>query len=690
MDPNNEIRLLRDFLSNKYPEVYADYNNYLQSVIAGIETRGATSLNTPDEDEATSSPPKRMLIKRKAIAKDTPSGVERYAQSQKVDININAGNTKSIILDTPSTIMREPPVLERTLKAISVTDDNPERIVKPFHQFCIQDDTNHDDAPVTVSDVFHDAILNDNQIGQNELDDELDMLQQFASYFILPEDDILGTIMNDGIQGTMVDQTQSESLLSQPLPSDATHPSDWPPKEMCKNNFLPGYKISRKLSAQCENGERVGMQLRLNTAEDWTVFGTGGILPVALGAWNRDKGRYTDHSSLEESSLIAPLLNGCTNCNSLSASRYERLEDFYCIGKGLGCERRLILYRVNGGLIVFEKVDSNGEVIEHNVSAHNRRKDGKKPNNFSLTVAQKIKVLQLHGKMKPLMIASEMMNINSGIVCTDEQRNDMTTFAKVISKWSSRPETRNRYLRHSWQHQVMTKKSLKKVLDSLKSGASNIQSPLPNDICFVDSDLYNMMMKKIEVLEHDFNDGGSSSFVLFRAKDAQQKISLCGQIYLNEEGAKQGAVQFNCDFTHLPGGKFTLGMVVVEDLNHKAWPISYIISPVENAEWAKKLMTVVVKLTEENVNARCDKALVDGAAALSKAARELGVEPRNCFTHVGRLPNGSKSNGHRGTKGSLCRYLSNSSKRDGSTEKALSLKDAVKVSSLLCIVMDCV
>ena len=130
-------------------------------------------------------------------------------------------------------------------------------------------------------------------------------------------------------------------------------------------------------------------------------------------------------------------------------------------------------------------------------------------------------------------------------------------------------------------------------------------------------------------------------------------------------------------------------MVVVEHLNHKSWPISYIISPVENAEWAMKLMTVVVKLIKEDFNAQCDKALVDGAAALSKAARELGVQPRNCFTHVGRLPNGSKSNGHRGTKGSLCRYLSNSSKRDGSTEKALSLKNAVKVSSLLCrIIMD--
>ena len=146
MDPNNEIRLLHDFLSKKYPDVYADYNKYLQSVIVGIEN-GVSSLNTPNEDEATSSPPKKMLIKRKAIAKDTPSGVERYAQSQKVDININAGNTKSILLDTSSTIMRDPPVLERTTKAISVIDEDTERIVKPFHQFCIQDNNYDNDVP---------------------------------------------------------------------------------------------------------------------------------------------------------------------------------------------------------------------------------------------------------------------------------------------------------------------------------------------------------------------------------------------------------------------------------------------------------------------------------------------------------------------------------------------------------------
>ena len=69
--------------------------------------------------------------------------------------------------------------------------------------------------------------------------------------------------------------------------------------------------------------------------------------------------------------------------------------------------------------------------------------------------------------------------------------------------------------------------------------------------------------------------------------------------------------------------------------------------------------------------------LIDGAQCLRNAAISLGVQDRSCLIHGCRVPNGSKKNGKRGTKGSLCSYLSGKGTSD---EKSLSLTDAVKVS----------
>lgn len=183
--------------------------------------------------------------------------------------------------------------------------------------------------------------------------------------------------------------------------------------------------------------------------------------------------------------------------------------------------------------------------------------------------------------------------------------------------------------------------------------------------------MFQKMLSTLKVIDHDFGSGGEGKFVLFVAKDAAKKISLTAKIYADEEGENRSAVQYSCDFTHLPGD-LQLGIVCVEDLDHKAWPTSYIISPTENSTWAEMVMRITVDLINLDQDASRDKALVDGAQALSNAARALECLSRNCLTHACRLPNGTKKNGKRGTKGSLCAYLSG--------KGGLQLKEAVKVS----------
>ena len=84
----------------------------------------------------------------------------------------------------------------------------------------------------------------------------------------------------------------------------------------------------------------------------------------------------------------------------------------------------------------------------------------------------------------------------------------------------------------------------------------------------------------------------------------------------------------------------------------------YIITPTENTEFAKKVMKVTVDLINKDLNAQCDKALIDGAHAPRNAAISLGVSDRSWIAHAARVPNGSKMNGKRGIKGLLCQYLS--------------------------------
>ena len=225
---------------------------------------------------------------------------------------------------------------------------------------------------------------------------------------------------------------------------------------------------------------------------------------------------------------------------------------------------------------------------------------------------------------------------------------------------------------YTWQKTPMTTNELVEALNAMKNDPN---SATTSENFFMNSPLFSKMLATVKVIDHDFGGDGEGQFVLFQANDAAEKIRLAAKIYEDEEGDNKSAVQFSCDFTHLPGG-LQLGIVCVEDVEHKAWPTSYIICPTENAAWAKMVMYTTVNLINLDPHASLDKALVDGAQALRNAATGLGCLCRNCFTHMGRLPNGTKKNGKRGSKGSFCAYLSGANFTKG---KGLQLKKAVKV-----------
>jgi hypothetical protein len=186
----------------------------------------------------------------------------------------------------------------------------------------------------------------------------------------------------------------------------------------------------------------------LNIPEDWLVFGVGEIISRALGTFNR---QYAQYQSQSNDQVMNHLM-------TLTEDIDERLEDYYCGGSKFGCKRRITLHHVNDGLVVFKLTDDHhGNVIKHNIYAHNCCPTHLAANAFSLTEAQKVVVTDLQGKMKPSDIACEIatdLNLSS----PEQTTNYNQEFANRFSQWICKPATMSKeYFCHFLEHQVMTK-----------------------------------------------------------------------------------------------------------------------------------------------------------------------------------------------------------------------------------------
>ena len=191
--------------------------------------------------------------------------------------------------------------------------------------------------------------------------------------------------------------------------------------------------------------------------------------------------------------------------------------------------------------------------------------------------------MEQYSKLAPSLI-TRVIVADPKIECTQKQSSHLIDFGTHISNWFQADSTKKNYLQHYWQKNEMSKSHLLEILEILPNSPESIPD---TDNYFVNSPLFVDMLSEIRVLAHDFGNSRACNFILFMAKYAKKKIELAAKIYEKEPGDKKGAVQFSCDFTHITGGKFQLGMVLVEDANHKGWPTSYILCPTENAHFAR-------------------------------------------------------------------------------------------------------
>ena len=400
------------------------------------------------------------------------------------------------------------------------------------------------------------------------------------------------------------------------IPDGIEHPfldTNWVlNKDVCKQLFGPKVNIGNR---QC-----------LSVAESKLVFGPYGISRELFPIYSHEKRRYNERSA--------------------EGKPFEYLQGLKC--PCAGCKSEVKIARVEGGILVYEKTDPmTEEPYKHDKVAHKNH-----PNStpMSLSFEQKEFVLKRMGKEPCSAICNDMLKDKS-IDKTDEQKKNPKRLTKVISDYMSSKSTKNKYAMHDWRAEDFTGAETFAILESLKE-----EPGLVKETAFMESEYYQSMKDHINVIEHSYGPGGDKKLVLFETKDIAERIRLAGLMFDHEEGDNKNAVQISCDFADIPGTDMQLGTCGVDDFGRKQYLTSFCICPYENAEDAEKLMRATVERIDADERAKRDKALIDGAGALKKAARALRLRVRSCHAHIVRLAL-RRGGGKRGSKGSLSRYL---------------------------------
>ena len=175
-----------------------------------------------------------------------------------------------------------------------------------------------------------------------------------------------------------------------------------------------------------------------------------------------------------------------------------------------------------------------------------------KNNKITLSVQQKEEVLKHHGKMSVAAIVHDIIQ-DVDITVFKEQKDDVPKFQKVVQDFIGRPSTKAKHLIHDWQTQDFSTSVVKEILDSVMSPGTDL--PCSNTNEFMASKLFKTIFENINLLEHNFGEGGEKDIVFFESNTASQIVELAGRMSGHEIKKKKSAIQFSCDFTHIPGTK---------------------------------------------------------------------------------------------------------------------------------------
>ena len=81
----------------------------------------------------------------------------------------------------------------------------------------------------------------------------------------------------------------------------------------------------------------------------------------------------------------------------------------------------------------------------------------------------------------------------------------------------------------------------------------------------MDSELYHTRLECLRVVDHSFSVNGEKDFVLSEASDVTLIVEKGGKMFDREDEENKGPLQFSCDFLHVPGSTYVIGLCEIDD-----------------------------------------------------------------------------------------------------------------------------
>ena len=186
-----------------------------------------------------------------------------------------------------------------------------------------------------------------------------------------------------------------------------------------------------------------------------------------------------------------------------------------------------------------------------------------------------------------------------------------------------------------------------------------------NDSFYSTDEYERFLWPKIKVIDHDVGKvKGQFNQITFAPTDFQERCAKAVSMY------PEGKVQLEIDFFHpRENVPMQVGHVGLSDMNHKYWPIAFMVSESENTEACEMLLNTAIDMIEgrdgQNAIGRVSTVLSDGGGAIHSSIDKINeervhngktvIEKRRCFAHNIRMPN------TKGKEQTMCVYRSLSS-----------------------------
>ena len=317
----------------------------------------------------------------------------------------------------------------------------------------------------------------------------------------------------------------------------------------------------------------------------------------------------------------------------------EEVTRYYC--KAPDCKCMMVIARILGGLLAYEKIDKEKNVpYQH--TGHDIVKESLKTDQHSLTVAQKVYITTVGAMLLQkngwIMMADAMIS-DPFVFVRDCQSQEIQTFADRIHFYVAR-ERKKGYMQ--FVDKTMSGTQIQGIFNHLQSTNRAI---LPNDssIPFLKSRDFGSLWNNIRVTDHNYEaSGGVFDYICMEYTDASARAQMAIDAF-----GKDG-VQGEMDFFHVPGvgADWQVGHIGFSDMKHRYFILGMIICRSENSRSAGLLLKQAINLIH-NHGGKMACVLVDGGTALNKAIgdenmqnellRQHSLQKRRCFAHIIRM-----------------------------------------------------